>query len=72
MRKNDEGEWEWSDDGECADDAKPKASAAASVCIIGQLSLAILLWGVRAGLSIVPVVPWEGPPNQLSVFTTLC
>jgi len=46
MRKNDEGEWEWSDDGECADDAKPKASAAASVCIIGQLSLAIPLWGV--------------------------
>ena len=31
---------------ECADDAKPKASAAASVCIIDQLSLAIPLWGV--------------------------
>ena len=33
MRKNDEGEWEWSDDGEYADDAKPKASAAVSVCV---------------------------------------
>ena len=28
MRKNDEGEWEWSDDGECADDYKLKTAAA--------------------------------------------
>ena len=39
------GEWEWSDDGECADDAKPKVSAAASsIRIIGQLILAIPVW----------------------------
>lgn len=33
MRKNEEGEWEWSDDGECGEDAKSKPAAALSVCL---------------------------------------
>ena len=33
MRKNEEGEWEWSDDGECTEDVRPKAAAAVSVCV---------------------------------------
>ena len=32
MRKNEEGEWEWSDEGECVDDAKQRAAAAVSMC----------------------------------------
>jgi len=31
MRKNEEGEWEWSDDADCADDPQPKAAAAVSL-----------------------------------------
>ena len=33
MRKNEEGEWEWSDDADGAEDGKPKATAAVSVSV---------------------------------------
>jgi len=35
MRKNEEGEWEWSDDGECTDDSKLKTTAQAAVSLAG-------------------------------------
>ena len=33
MRKNEDGEWEWSDEEECADDTQPKAAAAVSIFV---------------------------------------
>jgi len=41
MRKNDEGEWEWSDDGECPEDARPKAAAAVSLVLNKPQSILI-------------------------------